>query len=241
MSQTFKERIEDCIYKYPQSLLSFKHQPLIHDIVKDYLPYSTGFEIECSWKETKHNKQENDFKDILNIVDVNCDGNEQRYRIPNGINGLICLEEISKLLKINSKLNPLSGIHYHVDMTDCFTLVNQKFVDINRDWILKELDTWNYKGTYNNRNVSIGGSCWLRFSSEHKTAEFRCGEMTFEYEELVKCIISTNSIVKRLKEQLNHGNPELTKLQNQLKELEEKEEESEINTQIINQRVIKLK
>jgi hypothetical protein len=198
MDLEVEELIKEMIYSSPLPLLSIKDKEVI-DYVNNFLPYSTGFEIECNYGKD-FNKE--NFENIPDIVHVQVDRGEQRYRIPNGLKGIVCLYNICEQLKLNSEENPLSGIHYHVDMTDVvWEDVDDDFCKKNKNWIVKELDSWEYKGEYNKRDVSKGGTTWLRFS-RHQTAEFRCGEMTFAYIELVRTIIHANNIVKKIKELL---------------------------------------
>lgn len=168
-----------------------------------YLPYSTGFEVECYL-----NNEDFDLDDIFPIfksipyiieVDANPYG-EQRFRIPKGIKGLVCLFHISDTLKKYAFPNPDSGIHYHIDFTECYDDIDDKFIDDNKDYILEELEKWDYKGTYNRKYVRIGyGSYWVRFQETFKTMEIRIGEMTFEYPLLFKRISHANHIAKVIK------------------------------------------
>jgi hypothetical protein len=167
-----------------------------------YLPYSIGFEIEC-FKETNFNLK--DFTTIPNIIDVNTDDEEQRFRIPKGIEGLNCLYNITLALKKNSLLYDKSGIHYHVDCTEMYDDLTSKIITDNKDWILEELDTWNYKGSYNRRNFQFNTSHnWLRCQSSFKTIECRIGEMTFEYDLLFKRITHLSDIIRRFKLEVKH-------------------------------------
>ena len=159
-----------------------------------YLPFSTGFEIE-TFQSKKFDVT--NFTNIPNILHVQVDNDEQRFRIPKGIEGLICLFNISSQLKKNSLLDLQSGIHYHVDFTKYFDNVDDNFIEENENWILTELETWDYKGTYNSKRVSFH-RCWVRFHQGYKTIEFRIGEMTFDYELLFKRIVHINKIVKKL-------------------------------------------
>lgn len=235
--------IEDAIYKHPLSLKSIKNQEILN-IIEEYLPYSTGFEIECNYGT---NFNINNFKNIENIIEVSCDSDEQRFRIPKGIKGLICLYEICKQLKLNSTLNLESGIHYHIDMTDTFYLLNKELVELNEEWILEELDKWDYKGTYNIRKCRIDYRCWLQFQTQFNTAEIRIGEMTFDYELICKRIIDGNRIIKQLNNYLLCTPSELKikELQNKLNTLSIKKV-SEVNQteqeikKIINNRIVKI-
>lgn len=183
--------------------------PNIEEIALKYLPYSIGFEIECD-KSSIYNKEE--FTSIEDIMDVNNSDCEQRYRIPPGIKGLLCLYTICDKLKTNSILNDGSGIHYHVDYSDellnkdgiktiyfDFIKNNNEFLRENTDFLLQELDKWDYKGTYNRRTIETSGGVWIKLNEEFKTLEFRIGEMSFDYEVLVKRILHVSLLSYLLK------------------------------------------
>lgn len=197
----YNKLLEEAIYKSPLALLSIKDANSISKI-REYLPFSTGFEIECHYKHEGFEVK--NFEEIPKIMEVNCSDYEQRYRIPYGINGLICLYLICEQLKVNSALNPGSGIHYHVDMTELSKKVTSELLCNNEEWILKELDLWEFKGN-GQREVRTMKGGWLGLRKERDTMEFRCGEMSFDYSHLVYRIISANSIIKRLKEQIEEG------------------------------------
>lgn len=193
-----KERellIRDMVNNHPLLLLTLKDEEEIM-FVNFLLPFSIGIEIECNQKEDIFHL--NNFNDIPNIMDVDCDRGEQRFRIPRGINGFLVLYHISEALKVFSELNPLSGIHYHVGVESNYPLLSsEQGIKENKNWILKELETWEYKGTYNTKGMGAG-AYWLRTSqSQFKTLEFRLGEMTFDYELLVKRILHLSEIVKK--------------------------------------------
>ena len=174
------------------------------DVIKAgnyYLPYSTGFEIECVNSELFN---ETDFINIPNIVEVKIDADEKRFRIPSGIHGLVCLEQISKLLYTHCLFTE-SGIHYHIDCTDMFTLITDKVIEDNKDWILKRLDFWEYKGTYNSRDMHRN-RCWVRVHNGYKTLEIRIGEMTFAYPKLFERITDANDIVRTFKYKIEAEN-----------------------------------
>jgi len=199
------------IFGCPRLLLSLPKN--LQDEAEKYLPYSTGFEIECTMNreavfndrirsyyetETLHNDI---FRNIPNIIQVSNDTAEQRYRIPAGVKGLICLYDICNNLVKYSKINKLSGIHYHVDMTDVWYSIQSHHISLNRDWILKALESWKYTGKYNKRGVEISryNNTWVRLNGDYRTAEIRIGEMSFDYKLLVKRIIHCNNIIKALK------------------------------------------
>lgn len=168
-----------------------------------YLPFSVGIEFECLKDENFNIK---DFESIPTIIDINVDSNEQRFRIPKGLKGLQCLYNISEALKKNSLLNPLSGIHYHIDCTEIYDKFTDKNVQDNETWMLKELDSWGYRGTYNRRKIKFNcGHQWIRFQSYFKTMECRIGEMTFDYELLFKRITHLSDIVRKFKSNVEHN------------------------------------
>jgi len=229
--------IEDVVYSNPQLLLALDNA---EEIGLLYLPYSTGIELECHKKETYN---EAVFRAIPDIMAVNVDSEEQRYRIPNGLKGLICLYNLCTALTDYSLLNRGSGLHYHVDFTDKPELINSEYLERHKEWILEELDTWNYRGTYNTRDVYIDSRAWVRFcsgqwSKEKITMEVRIGEMSFSYKTLAKRIIHCNKIAQKIK--LNGDNHiNLMKLKAILeKNKNQSKSEYEIN-KIINNRVVK--
>lgn len=182
----------------PLALLTIKDKEIINHI-NNLIPYSTGFEIECDMSESYN---VNNFKRIPDILDINNSSCEQRYRIPNGIKGMICLYNICIQLRLNSLLNPLSGIHYHIDCkTDnSWSLLSDNLLDKNSKWILPELDKWEFRGT---QRRGIGNqNSWIR-RNELNTLEFRIGNMSFDYKILLQNIISANSIIKKLKDSIN--------------------------------------
>jgi hypothetical protein len=204
-----KELVKECVYHTPLiSLALIKEYPDTIDMFNQYLPFSTGFEVECNQKE---NFSLASFTSIPYIVDVNIDRSEQRFRIPVGVNGIICLHYISQQLKNNSTLNEASGIHYHVNITRYFDAITSSLLEEEEDYILNQLDNWNYQGNYNSREINLDGCCWIRFQRAFKTAEIRIGEMTFDYELLIKRIVDANRIIFDLVSQTNYNpTPEIT-------------------------------
>ena len=196
MENIKNEFIKRCVYDTPLLLLAFKDKKTI-DYINNLLPYSTGIEIECN---KSPNFDIDLFRSIPDIIAINCDNSEQRFRIPNGINGMICLYNICQQLKHNSELNFGSGIHYHIDTTGFHDEVVRE-LEKNEESVLKELDSWNYQGNYNKRGISTyvyGTGMWVRQQKDFKTLEFRIGEMSFDYNLIIKRIFHCQSIVKNL-------------------------------------------
>lgn len=200
--------IENSILTNPIPLLAIKNPKLIKKI-NAYLPYSSAFEVECMQQPTFNIQA---FRDIPDIMAVQCDTGEQRFRVPSGLKGLVCLYHISEQLKLNSELNPMSGIHYHCDCTDIWPLITSGHRE-KVEWILKELETWNPEYT------AVKTKYWLKFNSL-QTMEYRVGEMTFEYPILAKRMIHCNDMTRRFKLGVLEG-PSKLKLENLHKKLKE--------------------
>lgn len=194
--------LKDCVYSSPLALLGVT-DPKELDYISRFLPFSTGFEIECDLKTTSEKDSIlKSFEAIPYIMSARVGGSEQRFRIPSGLQGIICLYLISRHLHFHAELNPGSGIHYHVDFTDSMNQVTEQFAADQSEYVLTELDKWGYKGKYNGRRHQVGKGGWAGYRHCYKTLEFRCGEMTFDYKELATNIIHANEIVQNLKTKL---------------------------------------
>lgn len=186
---------------YDFNSLLFQNPLVLNDIWNEvadhYLPHDTGIEIECS--TTKEWKKEL-FDEIPDLVSNDSTDGEQRFRIPSGLKGFRCLYNICELLK-QTCLYSHSGIHYHIDMRHTYkSIVNQAFMKNTEDYIIKELESWDYKGTYNSKRL---GS-WYRFQAGYETIELRVGEMTFDYNTMCKRIVHGHYIVKILEKMNSH-------------------------------------
>lgn len=169
----------------------------VNKVADILLPFSIGIEIECDKLPTFNIE---DFNNIPYILDVDIDSSEQRFRIPSGLKGLKCLYDISMMLYKNSLINVESGIHYHIDCTSFFDKITKDVLEENSKGILLELDDWEYKGTYNRREINFHmRHCWIRRQESFKTLECRIGEMTFDYKLLFLRIVHLSQIIKDLK------------------------------------------
>lgn len=181
--------------------------PNIEEIALKYLPYSIGMETEC---DNGPNFNLEFLKNIPDLINTNIDDYEKRFRIPNGIKGLCCLYNIAEELKVNCCLTS-SGNHYHCDFSDkvfingefktYFELINNhKFIEQNKEFILKELDKWEYPNTYNKRDMTTYKDSWASLRSNYNTIEFRIGEMSFDYEVLVNRVLHVSLLSSLLKD-----------------------------------------
>lgn len=201
-----EELIREAALKAPLALLSLRDEADIR-FANSLLPYSVGFEIECHGSSIFDYQR---FKEIPYIMDspAQYEQYEFRFRIPNGIQGFLCLYAISIQCKLMLVLNPGSGIHYHGDMTDTWGLVPREgseewktLKDTIAEPILCELDTWKTGCSYP-RTIGFGKGLWLGFRDGHKTIELRTGDMTFEYPELSYRVMSTNKVLVMIKDYL---------------------------------------
>lgn len=168
----------------------------------DYWFYDVGIEIECSPLDgfSESDKLE-ELKELNIFKDIQLTKDEQRFRLPKGTSGFYALHKLSRFMKKYYAFNDLSGIHYHIDFSDCFdNLINNESIINISPYLLNELDSWNYKGSYNPRIINLdGGSSWVRFQTGFKTMEVRIGEMTFDYNLLLKRILHLQNIAYHLK------------------------------------------
>lgn len=239
-------KIEEILYNHPQSLLDFTKNPKLLEYINDYLPYSVGIEIECNSTYSDADIKAA-FEDIPDIMDISGGNGEVRFRIPNGLKGLICLYNICLELPKYFTLNMGSGNHFHVDMTEYWNLVNPKFIEDNNDWIIEELKTWGTTTDYSENNYCycrLDYRCWCQFQSAFKTMEVRIGEMTFDYSIIAKRAIHCNEIVRKLvkqnkKEYLISIKDRLSQLNDKLTLLKEKNELNR-DMEIIKNRIIKI-
>ncbi len=206
--------LREMIHKSPLALGSLTDKKLIA-IAEAYLPYSTGIEVECGWNCDLREQLQPVI--IPYLMEYKHDSSEKRFRIPPGIKGMICLYHVSEWLKTHCGLNNESGIHYHIDMGD-FWERNRFIESKDHSWILKSLDKWGYKGAFNGRIVSSIKGGWV--SKRTDTLEFRIGEMTFDYELLIKRILNCQNIVRRLKHTYNKNNPVIRPIPRRLRSRE---------------------
>lgn len=189
-------RVTREIVKANPLLLSTIQDKKLLEYAESLWPYETGIEIECSLIGFKKA-----FKIISGILDVNIDSTEQRFRIPKGIQGMKVLYSLCQVLKQQSALNKDSGIHYHIDFRDCFNRINENFIQRHESWMLNELKSWKYTGTFNTWKCTYDKTA-VKYHQSYQTIEFRIGEMSFDYEVIIKRILHAQQICRRLKNAL---------------------------------------
>lgn len=193
------KEIEELVIRAPLLLTSIKDKNIISLIEDNYLSFSIGLEFETFVKDSY--KMEI-FENIPGLIRTSIDSEEQRYRIPSGINGLICLYLLCREIKNHCELDTESAIHYHIDMSQIFKDVvyknQESFIHDNKEWILNEFDTWGKDVDNYNRRIAVNNRCWINFQSQFNTMEVRIGEMTFDYEIIIKRILHCCAIVRQI-------------------------------------------
>jgi len=190
--------VKDAVRQCPLPLLSLKENKL-SELANSFIKYSVGIEVEVNTKDLDALKE-----DILlkNMILCYLDPQEVRFRTFTGIVGLIDVYNICELLKKHCLFNSQSGIHYHIDFTDRPEIVknfDHWMYTFKRLELLKQLDSWNYKGSYNKRAVTWNKTSWVSTRSNFNTFEFRIGEMTFDYQLMIKRIIHLQNICHKIK------------------------------------------
>lgn len=193
MHKPFKQT-RDAVYKCP---LFLPKDGRFKALADQMLTRSIGIEFEAETKNNFSEKVESLAQKIPNIMDIDIDSLEQRFRIPPGIKGMICLWEICELMK-EYCIPTDSGIHYHVDCPE-FDLFKRISLDCNpiTRWMLDSIKCWNYKGRNNKWEISYGKTA-IRLHSDYRTIEYRIGEMSFDYELIIKRILHANNITNKV-------------------------------------------
>lgn len=212
MKNAYKN-LRECIKSNPAGLSFLPDKVKV--LTSSYIPYSTGIEVECTIFDLSHPERMKEIitksKEIGFMNDGDIGTTESRFRLHTGEKGLVELFKMTELLKEYFCPNSQSGIHYHIDMNDVAKYIDYGNYDPQNgrwnesdkyEWVFKELDTWGYTGTFNKRMIGCSKSAWVRMCNYYSTMEFRIGEMTFDYQLIVKRILHCQSIVKRVKKQI---------------------------------------
>lgn len=210
-------KAKDYVFTNPLLLDTITDDKIL-SIINNMMPREVGIEIECDFNTNHPNiygyiSHERMFSGIKGLIEVHNDREEQRYRLSSGIIGMQALYEVCKRLHIYSKINNGSGIHYHIDFRDKWNDLMNKLDRIHDgsggrykslQWMLDRVSHWRYKGNYNKPYVSTNKKA-IRIHSGTHTIEFRTGEMTFDYELMIRRIISAQSVVKTLIHKLDNN------------------------------------
>lgn len=202
------KNLKSCIRKNPE-VLSLIKDPKLLDFINASLPYSVGIEVEAEVNREllPANAFYGEFRESMGLMTLSISDYETQFRIPPGIEGFIALDKISQFLKKCYFINPSSGIHYHIDFTGYgYYLDMSSNKNKIKNILLSALDTWNYKGNYNHREINLHGNkeyVWANYRQHFSTIEVRIGEMTFDYELLVKRILHLQNVSRLIKKILS--------------------------------------
>ena len=195
--------IKDSVRHYPLLLTSYPVK--LQKEMDQLLPYSTGIEIEINTRSVYYSYI-SELLDQTGVLAYGFESEEFKFRIPNGIRGMMALYRVCEILREHFELNLKSGIHYHIDCSDLdnFSLFAEHsyesyLKDSRNFWALQSLKSWNYNGNYNPWKVTDSKEGVISFRSGLKTIEFRLGEMTFDYNLMLKRIIHAQNITKKFK------------------------------------------
>lgn len=201
MQQGYRS-LRECVFHSPLGLSCLPSKT--RQLASYYLPAETGIEIEvresASYEARPAIRQ-------LHLVDSSSDSGEQRFCIRGGEEGMIELYKVCQILKKYYKLNKESGIHYHTSAPWVSRHVGVYIEDRPNEfgWVLDELSKWGYTGEYNKRNITCDTKGnWVNMRPTLETVEYRIGEMSFDYDILIKRIIHCHSITKRIRQQLKN-------------------------------------
>lgn len=195
MSINLYNEVKEIIKVSPLLLLDRIEDLEILEICNSFLPYSIGIEIESPYLIKE---EEPKIEGLYLLAKRTIASYEEvTFRIPNGYKGLLALELFSNEIKSYlTKSN--SGNHYHIDLGLDFPSLSN-YIIREKDYVLKELDTWNYKGNYNKREVGIGKGKWVNLRDDFGTVEIRIGELAIDYFTLFKRITHCCDIVKEVR------------------------------------------
>lgn len=192
--------LRDCVFHNPLGLSCLPSKT--RQLADWYLPRDTGIEFEVMAPESLDFTMLSNEVNALGLKDIAYSYKEQAFRICSGEEGMIQLYKLSHILKKHLLLNPGSGIHYH---TSCPNIIS-KYSNLNlltkkstSELFLKELDSWGYKGSYNMRGLDImSKGSWINLRWDFNTVEYRIGEMTFDYDLLIKRIVHCHAITRKI-------------------------------------------
>lgn len=192
MHKPFKQT-RDAVYKCP---LFLPKDGRFKTLADQMLTRSIGIEFEANVKTDHKTVLILSAEKIPNIMDVDIDLLEQRFRIPPGVKGMLCLWEICELMKEHC-IPTNSGLHYHVDCPeiDLFEKISLDYSPITQ-WMLDSVKCWNYKGGANKWEISYRKTA-IKLHMDYRTIEYRIGEMSFDYELIIKRILHANNITNK--------------------------------------------
>lgn len=202
---TKTQKIKDAVYTAPYLIPGYlKNKTFDHrittGILAKLLPLRWGIEFECI------NGLPININNSLNLYDFSQNypynpESDQQNEIRLSGQGYLYLSALYMALnkmKTYCKLIDGGGIHIHINYLNYPTNQSKLVTFFSQSKILDQVYKIfgsKYVGNYNLKNCSIHKGNWVRIT--HNTIEFRIGDLTFEYEEIVQILIKLQSLVKR--------------------------------------------
>lgn len=137
--------------------------------------------------------------------------NEHRVSVL-GFRQLVGFHKVLETMKSDLISCPGSGIHIHIDISPFIpdkiedrrgtyerwleNIRNQMVINLD---MVYEIFGSKYTGEYNRKSCRIDQKGnWVNIRSGFKTIEFRIGELTFDYEELIDIVIKLQKLTKEV-------------------------------------------
>ena len=195
--------LRDCVFHNPLGLSCLPSKTI--QLAHWYFPRDAGIEFEIELPNLCNNAGDvwslcpegflsedliNEI-DELQLRDKSYQYKEQTFRISSGEQGMIQLYKLSHILKKYFSLNPPL-----INTSNCSRVLENK---ITGEIFLKELDSWGYNGIFNQRELRVmSKGTWINLRWDYGTVEYRIGEMTFDYDLLIKRIVHCHSITRKI-------------------------------------------
>ena len=207
---TKSQRVRDAVLTAPHLIPVYLkdksfNPKITTGIMAKMLPLRWGIEFECigaipgiiqmnipQWGNESNKVCE--FSQDTRTADV-----ENEIRISGrGYTHLTGLYNLLQHMKQCCQIVKGGGIHIHINHSGYYADINKMLVFFQQECVLDkvyEIFGSQYKGIYNAKVAAWSKGSWVRITDN--TIEFRIGELTFEYTEIVKILIALQSLMKQ--------------------------------------------
>lgn len=235
-TEKIREAVKRFPYLIPLYIKDKSFDPKItYGIMKKMLPLRFSIEIECLGALNKGDRTQ-DLNKLYNVYSLTRDYsyvrteedylnatvlNEHRISVL-GFKQLVGFYNVLEAMKHSLFYCKGGGIHIHIDLTPFYYSDNNSnswkvesyYIKLHNvlstnaylDRVYKIFGS-KYTGTYNRRSCEIDSKGnWINIRPYFKTIEFRIGDLTFEYEELIDIVIQLQALVKEINYKINNKN-----------------------------------
>lgn len=235
-TEKIRKAVKRFPYLIPLYMKDKSFDPKItYGIMKKMLPLRFSIEIECLGALNKGNRTR-DLNKLYNVYSLTRDYypeqaeedylnatilNEHRISVL-GFKQLVGFYNVLEAMKHSLFYCKGGGIHIHIDLTPFYysdnnskswkadsyyvKLYNILSTDAYLNRVYKIFGS-KYAGTYNRRSCEIDSKGnWINIRPYFKTIEFRIGDLTFEYEELIDIVIQLQALIKEINYKINNKN-----------------------------------